>query len=408
MKIAFSAPADLHALARFCGHEHEDLPAGLGGTATTPMICELARRGHEVTLYTLSKGLRSPRSYTWDNLRIVVGPFRERHLAATYFGSEIRFLRQAIEADAPPFVHAHWTYEFALGALRARVPTLTTIHDLPWRVLRHYRDFHRAVRLAMSYEVATRGKHFSAVSEAASAHFARCFKLRTDIPVISNGLADEVFELGRNARPDRGRTFTFATVLQGWSRRKNACAALKAFAAVRRELPQSRLMMFGCDYEPLGPAHRWAMAHGLDRDAIFAGALEHRSLLLAVAEEVDLLVHPSLDEAFSMAALEAMALRKPLIAGETTPGMREMLGPGGGVLVDVRNTSALAQAMLQVAGNADYRRHLAQHGAERTFRLYRMKAIVDQYEALYSRLAHTHNARSRPHMQAESQIPLDL
>lgn len=408
MKIALSAPADLHALAQFSGQQCEGIAPGLGSTATTPLICELVRRGHDVTLYTLSKGLTQGCQYRWNNLRVVVGPFRERHLAATYFRPEIDFLRRAIEADAPPLVHAHWTYEFALGALRSGAPTLTTIHDLPWNVLRHYRDPHRAVRLAMAYEVALRGKYFSAVSEAAAYHFASFFRFGTEIPVVTNGITDEVLALGRATRPGRSRAITFATILQGWSRRKNAQTALKAFCVVRHEIPQARLLMFGFDYQLNGPAHQWAAAHGFERDVAFVGPVKHDQLLPRIAEQVDAVVHPSRDEAFSMAALEAMALRKPLIAGETTPGMREMLGPGGGLLVDVRSSSAIAQAMIQIAVNANYRHHLANHCFERVVRLYRLGTSVDQYEALYTRIVRSDAVRASFRPPTPTNIPLDI
>jgi len=383
MKIALCAPVDLHALARFCEHECTGIAAGLGGTATTPLICEFLRRGHNVTLYTLSKDLAREQTYRWANLRIFVGRFREHHLAGTYYRPEIGFLRRAIKNDTPEFVHAHWTYEFALGALRSGVPTLTTIHDLPWSVLRYYRDPHRAVRLLMAYEVGLRGRRFSAVSVAAARHFSRFIKPGATINIIPNGLPDEVFALAQHAAPGPRRTIRFATILQGWSRRKNAKAALWAFRTARRQLPDASLVMFGCGYEQGGIAHRWASANGLDLDVVFAGPLPYHDLLRKISDEIDIVVHPSRDEAFSMAALEALALRKALIAGEATPGMREMLGPGGGILVDVRNPAAIAQAMFHLAVNGDYRRHLANRCSERAFRCYRMSTIASDYEDLY-------------------------
>lgn len=382
MRIALCAPADLHALARFCGQDPTSVAAGLGGTATTPLLCEFVNRGHDVTLYTLSNDVADERTYEWGNLRIFVGRFRARHLAGTYYRPEIEFLRRTIKADAPPFVHAHWTYEFALGALRSGIATLTTIHDLPWNVLRYYRDPHRAVRLLMAYEAGMRGRYFSAVSKAAAGHFSRYIKPGAKIAVIPNGLPDEVFAMtGQHASGQRPG-ITFATVLHGWSRRKNPEAALRAFGLVRRQLRGARLMMFGCGYEPDGCAQRWAAENGLERDVVFAGPLTHDDLLRRISEDVDVVVHPSRDEAFSMAALETLALRKTLIAGETTPGMREMLGPGGGLLVDVRNPAAIAQAMLHLGTNADYRRHLANHSFERAHTHYRLSTM--EYEQKYT------------------------
>jgi glycosyltransferase involved in cell wall biosynthesis len=403
MKIALCAPAHIHSLAHFTGQDTDGVAPGLGSTVTTPLVVELLNRGHDVTLYTLSRGLAEERVYRFGNLRIFVGPFRERHLAGTYYWPEINYLKRVIRADAPAFVHAHWTYEFALGALRSGVPTVTTIHDLPWNVLCYFRDPHRAVRLLMAYEVALRGKYFTAVSESAALHFSRHLKPGAKIEIIPNGLSDDVFALGRHPRRESSVGITFATILQGWSRLKNAETALKAFDILRHQLPGARLVMFGIDYEPGGPAHQWAKSMRLDRNVSFAGAVPNLKLLQQVSEEVDVVVHPSLNEAFSMAALEAMALRKALIAGETTPGMREMFGCGGGGLVDVKSPTAIAQAMFQLATNGDYRHHLANRSYERAFKHYRLSSVVNHYEAFYKRMLQTQTART-PAVQSTAKI----
>lgn len=395
MKIALCGPADIHSLGSFRGEDCSSVAPGLGGTATTPLIIEFLRRGHEVTLYTLSKGISSGKEYRWENLRIVVGPFRERHLAATYYRPEIEFLQRAIEEDAPAFVHAHWTYEFALGALRSGALTVTTIHDLPWNVLRYFLDAHRSVRLLMAYEVALRSQHLTAVSDAAASHFARYFSRSAKINVIYNGLPAEIFAMGRQPWPNRHREITFATVLQGWSRRKNAKTALKAFDAVRRRIPYAQLLMFGCDYDQGGRAHRWAKEKDLDRNVCFVGSMPYEDLLQRVWREVDIVVHPSRDEAFSMAALEAMALRKALVAGATTPGMEEMLDAGAGVLVDMSNPLALAEAMHALALDEDRRRFFADGGFERAFKLYRLSTTADGYEAVYAHTTESARIRSR-------------
>jgi glycosyltransferase involved in cell wall biosynthesis len=403
MKIALCAPADIHSLAHFTGQDTDGIAPGLGGTATTPLVAELLNRGHDVTLYTLSKGLAKEQVYRFRSLRVFVGPFRERRLACTYYWPEIGYLQRVIRADTPAFVHAHWTYECALGSLRSGVPTVTTIHDLPWNVLRYYRDPHRAVRLLMAYEVALRGRHFTAVSEGAALHFTQHIKPGAKIEVIPNGLSDEVFALGRHPRQESGIGIAFATILQGWSRRKNAETALKAFDILRHQLPGARLVMFGIDYERGGRAHQWAKNMNLDRNVFFAGPVPYSKLLQRVSEEVDVVVHPSLDEAFSMAALETMALRKALIAGETTPGMREMFGSGGGGLVDVKSPTAIAQSMLQLATNADYRHHLSNRSYERAFKYYRLSSVVDHYEALYRRMLQVQTART-PAIQSAAKV----
>lgn len=388
MKIALCAPTDIHALARSLGQATEGTARGLGSTVTTPLILELLRRGNQVTVYTLSIGDAKDEFYQWKNLRIFVGPFRPQHVARNYFRPEIAYLKRVIQADAPPFVHAHWTYEFSLGALRSHVPTLTTVHDLPWYVLRYYRDPHRMVRLLMAYEVALRGRYFTAVSQYAAEHFRRFFKPGAKIVVIPNGLPSAVFDVA-NRRPEKERSgITFATILQGWSRLKNAAAVLPAFFNVRREIPSARLLMFGLDYQEGGAAQHWAAGRDLADGVSFVGPLPHFDLLTRVREEVDVIVHPSLNESFGMVALEAMALSKPIIAASTACGVSEVLGRGdcGGVLVDMRDPKAIAETMVRLARDVEYRNRLRNCGYERAASNYRMDTVTTQYEALYKRL----------------------
>ena len=385
MKIAMCAPADLHALARFCGEETEGVPPGLGSTATTPLIEELLRRGHEVTLFTLSNRLAKETVHEWSGLRVFTGPSRQYGAARNLYWPEVSYLRRVIAKERPAFVHAHWTYEFALGALTPGIPILTTIHDLPWNVLRYFRDRSRAVRLLIAYWIAMRCQRFTAVSEDAAIHFRRYFRPGADIEVIPNFIDDSIFEI-RQA-PNSGRPFTFGTILQGWSRRKNATAVLKAFQAVLRIAPDSRLFMLGTDYEHDGPAHRWARECKLDVGVKFIGMLPHKQLLRRVCDEVDAIVHPSLDEAFSMTVLESMALAKPVIAGRDTPGVRQaLLNGNAGVLTDVRDSGAIARAMISLLTDSSFRLRLAQNGHQHVGSSYRKDSVVPKYEQVYQRV----------------------
>ena len=388
MKIAICAPADLHALARFCGQNIEGVPPGLGSTATTPLIAELLRRGHEITLFTLSNGLANETKHEWGGLKILTGPNRQYGAARNFYWPEVSYLRRVIAKERPAFVHAHWTYEFALGALTAGVPMLTTIHDLPWKVLSQSRDRCRTVRLLIAYFVAMRCHRYTAVSADAANHFRKYFNRGADIDVIPNFVSDNIVEIG-HAPVNSDRPFTFGTILSNWSRGKNATTALKAFHAVSRVAPESRLIMMGSGYEQDGPAHRWARQHGLDTGVTFAGMVPYEQMLRLVRADVDVIVHPSLNEAFSMAVLESMALAKPVVAGYLTPGVRQALLEGdAGVLVDVRDSGAIAQAMISLMTDSSLYQRVARNAYQHVASAYRTDSIVPRYEEIYGRMAY--------------------
>ncbi len=85
-----------------------------------------------------------------------------------------------------------------------------------------------------------------------------------------------------------------------------------------------------------------------------------------------------------MTVLEALALRKPVIAGVDTPGMIEMLENGrGGVLVNVRASGTIAAAMLTLANDVSERIRMGQSGFNRAQTHYRLGTILARYEDQY-------------------------
>lgn len=384
MKIGICAPADLHALARHLGKSAEGMVTGLGGTAITPLITTLVDRGHQVTLFTLSHDTESGQRFEWGPLKIRVGPARRKHFTRDFFRAEIEFLRSAICEEAPPFVSAHWTYEFALGALKAHVPTLVTIHDLPWNVLRHFRDPHRTVRLMMAYCVAARCKRYTAVSAEAARHFRRYLRPDAMIDVIPNSCDGRLLNMPPCVR-DANQPVTFATVLTGWTRQKNPKPAILAFQEIRREFPATRLLMIGEGYGQGGEANMWAMAKGLAEGISFVGPLLHPEVLSVIQREVDILLHPSLNEAFSQTILEAMALSKPVIAGAKTPGVLEMIGDEAGMALDVSDPKDIASAMRILIQDRPARIALGTAGKRRASEQFCAERVVDMYEQAYSR-----------------------
>lgn len=370
------------------------MPPGYLFAPAADWIRELMKREHRIAVYTTSCDVDRPTTFQGERLRIRIAPQRTQGTGRDFFARERCALQRMMREDRCDMIHAHWTYEFALAALASDIPTLVTIHDHPWKVLGHFRDGHRAARLLMAYRTASLGSHFTAVSQGAARHFRSTIKPGASIRVIPNGVPAALFALSCRTTKRTSDGVRFATILQGWSRLKNASAALRAFALVRRACPKARLTMFGLDYEQDGPGQRWACASHLDDGVSFAGALPYETLLQRVSQEVDVIVHPSLNETFSMTILESMALRKAVIVGEKTSGMREMLGNGnGGVFVDVRNPEEIASAMVEVARDPELRGALGDSAYQRALKLYRLEAVMDQYEEMYEETLHAQRRR---------------
>lgn len=382
MKIGFAGPISLRFLCELV-RDGDRLPPGYLFAPAADWVKELLRRGHEVTVYTTAQEVQERTSFFGDQLTIRIAPQRSRGTGRDFCGEERKHLEALMALDRCDVIHAHWTYEFALAALTIGTPTLITIHDKPWTVLRYFKDAYRAVRLLMAYEVAFKGKNFTAVSVQTARHFRRYFRPAANIRVIPNAVPDRIFNI-RSAREWGQGGFVFATILQGWTAQKNAGVALEAFRQVRHEIPGVRLLMFGLDYQPGGPAEQWAREHDAAEGVTFAGSVSYSDLLNTVANEVDAIVHPSLNEAFSMVSLESLALKKVFIAGQDTPNMSIVLEGGkNGLLVNVREPAAVAQAMISVARNPELCENLAARGYSAVSSQYRLDRITGMYEDAY-------------------------
>ncbi|HEX4126336.1 MAG TPA: glycosyltransferase family 1 protein [Acidimicrobiales bacterium] len=114
-----------------------------------------------------------------------------------------------------------------------------------------------------------------------------------------------------------------------------------------------------------------------------SGWVEDRSTLIAGAR---VLAYPSLYEGFGLPPLEAMSLGVPVVA--TTAGaIPEVVGDAA-VLVAPRDTVALAEALLVVAGDATTRERLVAAGTERA-RLFSWERAGQDMAELYRTLADT-------------------
>jgi glycosyltransferase involved in cell wall biosynthesis len=388
LQIAISAPVNVRALTPFLDSADAHVPRGLGSTATTPLIAELLKRGHEVSVFTLDSEVDRELSLSGPRLRIHIGPYRKSGRGRDFFKQEVGFLRRAIQRETPRVVHAHWTYEFALGALQSGSSTIVTIHDLPWCVLRYLPSFYRTARLSMALQVARSNAMFTAVSSDAAGHFQKYLFGRSPIQVVPNLLPLDVLEMGAGPLPLRQDDIVFASVLQGWTPAKNGSALLKAFQRVLNTLPNSRLLMIGAGYALGGSAHQWAKAKGLVTNVKFIGPLPHQDMLRYVQEQVDVLVHPSRHEALSITIMEAMAMAKPIIAGRRTPGQGFLLEEGRcGSLVNVEDPDAIAEAMIHLARHPEERERSAENARTSAWRRFHPDVVVPQYERIYAQFS---------------------
>lgn len=377
--IGVTGPVTPEAFRPHLDHPAGPLPTGLGGVPVTAIVNELLRRGHRVVVATLSPDVHTDVVLRGPRLSLHVGRYRQSGRARDAFRVERRTIERAFEREQVDVVHAHWTYEFALGALSSGKPTLVTIRDWAPTILRFHRDPYRAVRLFMHMATLARGRHFTTTSPyivTAAAKWKRAVQL------VPNALADCWFD--DRVRELRPHAPVLVSVNSGFGTRKNTTTLLKAFGILRGSSPRSRLLLYGRDYEPHGTAHRWALERGLQHGVEFEGAVSHEAAMASIAD-ADVLVHPSLEESFGMTLVEAMAQGTPAIGGATSGAVPWVLAEGAaGKLTDVRSPVALAAAMEEMLTDAARWRAYSRQGFEHASTNFRLSTVVQQYLDIYA------------------------
>jgi L-malate glycosyltransferase len=376
--IAVAGPITPGALRAHLWEPAQQLPHGLGGVPVAALVDELLKRRYRVIVTSLSCDVDQDVVFTGPNLRLHVGPYRPRRRARDAFRIERHAITRALLQEKPDIVHAHWTYEFSLGALASQIPSLLTIRDWAPTILGLNPDAYRVVRLLMNLAVLSRGRHFSAVSPYIAKAAARWGRHAVVVP---NGLADSWF----NGEPRSVRTTapTLVSVNNGFGERKNSQTLLEAFPLVRRQHPKARLMLLGSGHDPDGPAQRWAATKGLEEGVTFCGQLPYPSTMARIAD-ADLLVHPSKEESFGMTLIEAMAQGTPVIGGIRSGAVPWVLGGGSaGVLSDVTSPPVLAASISGVLSDPSRWQHLSQIGHDHASSNFRLSNVVDRYVELY-------------------------
>jgi glycosyltransferase involved in cell wall biosynthesis len=121
---------------------------------------------------------------------------------------------------------------------------------------------------------------------------------------------------------------------------------------------------------------------GIRERVVFTG---HRRDVAACMRAFDVLVHPTLSEAFGQVLVEAMSVGTPVIATRIG-GISEIIDDGrDGILIEPRDADALAAAILDLHERPSRRRELGVEGSARARSHFSATRMVDEQLASYRR-----------------------
>ena len=370
-------------------HQYKQFPKGRAGAPLiSSLIKEYIARGHKVLAITIDPDMKDdtlPYVHTEGLLTYVVTPSRKRIFrpngkrpgrTADFYRFERKHILTVLQQHKPDFVHAHWTYEFALAGLDYNPNTLITVHDNAKTILTYIRTLERVFMLLLARYVFSRGRWFTAVSPYMADSVSKW--ISSEVFVVGNPVAIPK-AISRATIPAK---LIISLVVNGWEKRKNSGHALLAFKALQKRHPQAVLWAIGEAFEPDGKALAFCEKHEVDTsNIIFYGSMPYADALAKIAQST-LVLHTSLEESFGMVLAEAMSYGVPVVAGKFS-GAVPWVVQDGGLLVDVTNVDEIVAAMDNLLSDQDLYARLSRNAIEAIRTRFSIKTIADQYLELY-------------------------
>lgn len=160
---------------------------------------------------------------------------------------------------------------------------------------------------------------------------------------------------------------------------KDVASLVEAMAIVRRRHPQAVCVVAGEGSQRSALERRIADL-GLDGGVRLLG---FRNDVATIVSAADLFVLPSVAEPFGLVILEAMSLGKPVIATAAGGPLEIVVQGQTGLLVPPANPVALADAIGQLATDAELRRRMGLAGQQRFAARYTAGRMAAETAAVY-------------------------
>ena len=170
---------------------------------------------------------------------------------------------------------------------------------------------------------------------------------------------------------------------------KGADRLLMAMSQILCKFPDSKLVIVGKG-EMEGELFRLAKSLGIQNNVIFNFNMIPEDDRIAHYAAADLAVFPSLYEPFGIVALEAMALKKPVVVGARgVSGMREIVVPSGpnqcGYHVNPYDPQDIAWGVNSILGDENHMRHLGENGRARVLADFTWETVAKNVLKVYTK-----------------------
>lgn len=383
-----------------------------GPSVAGPAICrELARRGHEVALYTTNveghrwmsvpldrpvcepgvetryfSGWIHPGEYKfspqlWQGLCEKIPRVDLVHIFSMYIFSSTASAHLCRKRGVPYLLHPHGTLDpFLLRRHRARKQLYTWLFE--------QRNFQRAAAILFNSSEEMR-LAAEWLGRNVPPNDGEPAPIRAMIPVgVDEDWLREATPTARECFRRRFPELTGQRLLLFFGRlsfKKGMEVLAQAFIEIAHEYKDVRLVVAGPDTEGYGEKMReWLKAGGVLGRATFTGALAGEERVAAM-QEAEVFVLPSYSENFGQAVAEAMACKVPVVISNRVNLSPKVDAAGAGLVVDP-DALQTAKALRILLENPSLGRQMGERGRRLVEEKLTWKVVGDQLVQLYEEI----------------------
>ncbi|HEX5706902.1 MAG TPA: N-acetyl-alpha-D-glucosaminyl L-malate synthase BshA [Pyrinomonadaceae bacterium] len=360
---------------------------GGSGIVGSELGKELAARGH--TVHFIASSLPTRLTELNDRVRfheveMMSYPLFEHQPYTLALATKMSNVAESENLD---LLHVHYAIPHSISAILAReslrparrLPVITTLHGTDITLVGADRSYLPITRYGIA-----QSDGVTAISHYLKRATIEAFGY-DQIEVIPNFICGsdyfrrDVPELRASLAPDGEPLLVHVSNFRPV---KRPVDCVEILARVRAEVPRARLVMVGDGSERMAAEHR-ARCLGVDAHCTFVGKQPRIVDYMSVA---DVLLLPSEQESFGLAALEAMACEAPVVASRVG-GVPEVVTDGEtGYLSEVGDVEKMSRDAARLLSDADARREMGARARRDALARYGTDLVIPHYLEFYERV----------------------
>ncbi|MHA1410238.1 MAG: glycosyltransferase family 4 protein, partial [Candidatus Odinarchaeia archaeon] len=327
----------------------------------------LVRLGHAVTVYTM-KLEDAPEEEVFDGIKIkrigIAHPMSHRRLSPlpAYIFNSV-FLAGEIIREKYDIIDTN-TYipVFAGNFLSkiSRIPHVVTFHDVYWNYWssslgrRWANIVGPPIELLLARMASSKIITVSSASKEKLIRYLRVAENR--ISIIPNGIDLDKFTF-KSKISKEPYTITYLGRLVP---HKHVDDLIKAFAIIKRDIPEAKLNIIGSG--ELLPSLKKLSYKISKKDIQFFGYIPDRYKVIKLLSSSTVMVNPSTVEGFGIVLIEGMAAKTPVIAYDLPAYSDFVKNYENAILIPPRDIKTLSKALVNIIQDKSLQKRLIQKG----------------------------------------------